>query len=61
LDFIKKLMVKTVLPNGKEVMLFPAPMNTDYLKENNNVLGLPPRLGEHNTKIFTEAGIIDQD
>jgi len=57
LDFIKKLMVKTVLPNGKEVMLFPAPMDTDYLKEKNNVLDLPPRLGEHNEKIFNEAGI----
>jgi crotonobetainyl-CoA:carnitine CoA-transferase CaiB-like acyl-CoA transferase len=57
LDFIKKLMVKTVLPNGTEVMLFPAPMDTDYLKERNNVMSLPPRLGEHNDKIFKEAGI----
>ncbi len=61
LDFIKKLMVKTVLPNGEEVMLFPAPMDTDYLKERNNVMSLPPRLGEHNDKVFKEAGIIDQD
>jgi phenylsuccinyl-CoA transferase len=61
LDFIKKLMVKTVLPNGKEVMLFPAPMDTDYLKERNNIMSLPPRLGEHNDKIFKEAGIIDQE
>lgn len=57
LDFIKKIMVKTILPDGKEVMLFPAPMDTDYLKENNNVMSLPPRLGEHNNRIFKEAGI----
>ncbi len=57
LDFIKKLMVKTILPNGKEVMLFPAPMDTDFLKENDNIMNLPPRLGEHNDKIFKEAGI----
>lgn len=57
LDFINKLMVKTILPNGKEVGLFPAPMDTDYLKEKDNVMGLPPRLGEHNDKIFKEAGI----
>ncbi len=55
LDFIKKLMIKTVLPNGKEVPLFPAPMNTDYLKENKNIMNLPPRLGEHNEKIFKEC------
>ncbi len=57
LDFIKKLMVKTILPNGKEVMLFPAPMETDFLKENNNIMDLPPRLGEHKNKILKEAGI----
>jgi len=62
LDFVKKVMIKTVLPNGKEVMLFPAPMETAYLKERNNVMDLPPRLGEHNDKIFKEAGIqIEQD
>ena len=59
LDFIKKLMVKTVLPNGKEVMLFPAPLDTEYLRKNNNVMNLPPRLGEHNEKIFKECKISD--
>jgi crotonobetainyl-CoA:carnitine CoA-transferase CaiB-like acyl-CoA transferase len=57
IDFIKRLMVKTILPNGKEVELFPAPMDTKYLKDNQNIMGLPPRLGEHNEKIFNEAGI----
>ncbi|TAK30457.1 MAG: CoA transferase [Saprospiraceae bacterium] len=57
LDFIKKLMVKTVLPNGKNVALSPAPMNTEYLEANNYMMKLPPRLGEHNSKIFQEAGI----
>lgn len=60
LDFIKKLMVKTVLPNGKEVMLFPAPMETEYLTKINNVMSLPPTLGEHNDSIFKEAGIITE-
>ncbi len=57
LNFINKLMVKTVLPNGKNVPLFPAPMDTEYLKANDNVMKRPPRLGEHNDKIFQEAGI----
>jgi phenylsuccinyl-CoA transferase len=59
LDFIREKMVKTVLPNGEEVKLFTAPMDTEYLKENNNVMGLPPRLGEHNNKIFKECKIED--
>ncbi|RKY94434.1 MAG: CoA transferase [Ignavibacteriae bacterium] len=57
LDFIREKMVKTVLPNGEEVKLFTAPIDTEYLKENNNVMGLPPRLGEHNNKIFKECKI----
>ncbi len=57
LDYIKKLMVKTILPNGKEVELCPAPMNTEFLNRKNNVMTIPPRLGEQNEKIFKEAGI----
>ncbi|MDO8366664.1 MAG: CoA transferase [Saprospiraceae bacterium] len=57
LDFIEKLMVKTVLPGGKEVALFPAPMKTEYLEANNYRMNPPPRLGEHNNQIFQEAGI----
>ncbi len=61
LEFINKLMIKTILPNGKEVKLFPAPMDTDYLKENNYLMSLPPRLGEHNNKIFEKANIKRND
>ncbi len=57
LDFVKIKMVKTILPNGKEVGLYPAPMDTEFLKENNNLMSLPPMLGQHNLKIFHEAGI----
>lgn len=57
LDYIKKLMVKTILPNGKEVELCPAPMNTEFLNQKNNVMTIPPKLGEHNEEIFKEAGI----
>jgi crotonobetainyl-CoA:carnitine CoA-transferase CaiB-like acyl-CoA transferase len=58
MDMIKSSMVKTMLPNGEEVGLFPAPMDTDFLKNNQNRMELPPRLGEHNKKIFEECGIL---
>jgi len=61
LENIKELMVKTVLPNGKEIALFPAPMHTQFLTQNKNVMTMPPGLGEHNDKIFKEAGISDSE
>ncbi|MFH1319954.1 MAG: CoA transferase [Bacteroidota bacterium] len=57
LDFIKKLMVKTHLPSNRQVDLFPSPMNTEFLKNCNNILKCAPRLGEHNEKILIEAGL----
>jgi crotonobetainyl-CoA:carnitine CoA-transferase CaiB-like acyl-CoA transferase len=61
LKSIKKLMVKTVLPNGKEIELFPAPMDTEFLKKRNNVMDMSPSLGAHNDKIFNEAGISNNE
>lgn len=52
LDFIKKIMIKTILPDGKKIELFPAPMETDYLRENNYIMKFAPRLGENNFEIF---------
>jgi len=60
LDFVDKMMVKTELPTGESVKLFPAPMNTDFLESNNYTMPLPPRLGEHNHKILKEAGLSDE-
>ncbi len=61
LDFIDKLMVKTTLSSGKEVKLFPAPMDTEYLAENDYEMGAPPRLGEHNSKVLKECGMQDNE
>lgn len=57
LDFIDKLMVRTVLPNGKTVPLFPAPFETEFLKNNGNMMKMAPKLGQDNERIFHEAGI----
>jgi phenylsuccinyl-CoA transferase len=60
-DFIDKLMVKTKLASGREVKLFPAPMDTEYLSAHNNEMAAPPRLGEHNDKILSEAGLNENE
>ena len=56
LDFVKKNMLKTRLPSGKQVALFPPPISTEFLSKNNNRLKCAPRLGEHNEAILREAG-----
>ncbi|MDP8205737.1 MAG: CoA transferase [Candidatus Electryonea clarkiae] len=56
LDFIKKNMLRTQLPSGKEVSLFPVPSDTDFLNENNNMMKCAPGLGEHNDVIMKEIG-----
>ena len=55
-DFVKNNMLKTQLPSGKKVDLFPPSVNTEFLAENNNLLKCAPRLGEHNETILKEAG-----
>ncbi len=61
LDFVSKELIKTVLPSGKTVALFPSSVETDFLKENNNVLSFAPRLGEQNKIVFSEAGFSETD
>lgn len=56
LDFVQKNMIKTQLPTGKEVELFPPACSTDFLSNQNNFLKCAPRLGEHNESILLEAG-----
>jgi crotonobetainyl-CoA:carnitine CoA-transferase CaiB-like acyl-CoA transferase len=56
-DFVKNNMLKTQLPTGKEVNLFPTALKTDYLDSNNYKLTCAPRLGEHNEKILREIGM----
>ena len=57
LEFVSKNILKTILPNGKTVSLFPASSETDFLINNNNTLSCAPRLGEQNENIFKEIGL----
>jgi crotonobetainyl-CoA:carnitine CoA-transferase CaiB-like acyl-CoA transferase len=61
LDFVREQMVKTCLPNGNEVNLFPAPLITEFLEENDCKLSCAPRLGEHNESILSEAGLASEE
>jgi crotonobetainyl-CoA:carnitine CoA-transferase CaiB-like acyl-CoA transferase len=54
LEFISKYLMKTKLPDGKIVSLFPPAVETEFLKAMNYCLHLAPHLGEHNEKIKSE-------
>jgi itaconate CoA-transferase len=56
LDFVKNNMLKTQVPSGKHVPLFPAPVRTDFLSKSNMNLKCAPRFGEHNQTIYREIG-----
>ncbi|TAL69973.1 MAG: CoA transferase [Bacteroidetes bacterium] len=61
LEFVRKNMLKTNLPSGETVELFPASMNTDFLNQREMNLDIAPRLGEHNERIFKEIGLSSED
>jgi len=61
LDFVRKNMLKTQIPSGKEVELFPVPYPTDFPSENKNTLKCAPKLGEHNNEIYREIGLNDDE
>jgi len=60
-DFVRENMLKTTLPSGKQVALFPVPVKTDFLKERDNLLKCAPKLGEHNEDVLKEAGLTSDE
>ncbi|MFH1050431.1 MAG: CaiB/BaiF CoA-transferase family protein, partial [bacterium] len=60
-DFVKINMLKTKIPSGEEVSLFPTAFKTDYLNEMDLKLNCAPRLGEHNEKILKEIGMSEEE
>jgi len=61
LDFVKKYMLGTQIPSGRQVSLFPASVPTEFLSKNEYSMKLAPRLGEHNGLIYREIGLTDQE
>ena len=60
---VKPHLVKSVEEGtGFEVTMAPAPVTTDWLKENNMMMSFPPRLGQDNEKIIVgELGWSKED
>ena len=57
-----KFLSSTDPVSGMSVTHAPPPFMTRYLKENGRKLSFPPRLGEHNRKIYGEVlGMSDED
>lgn len=61
LPFVDACMMKTTIPNGKEVKLSPPSYNTAFLEKNNFSLNCPPRLGEQNNKVYKQIGITERE
>jgi len=61
LNFISEEMIKSIMPDGKSVSLFPPASDTVFLKENNYTLPCAPRLGSDNQKIYNQAGISSEE
>ena len=60
LEFIHPFMMRSQLPSGKDLSLVPAAVNSDFMKENNFTFSCAPHLGEHNEKVYNEAGFNKQ-
>lgn len=56
LDLVKNNMLKTRIPSGRQVSLFPTPADTDFLGECDRMMKCAPRHGEHNDAIYKEIG-----
>jgi len=61
LEFVKQNMLKTQLPSGKNVSLFPAPVSSSFLTKVDYTLSCAPRLGEHNAKVYAEVGFSSEE
>ncbi len=61
MEFVSKELLKTKLPDGRIVSLFPSSTETEFLKKNNYTLSCAPHLGEQNNIVYTEAGFEDDE
>ncbi len=61
LPFVKKNVIKTTLPDGREVALSPPSYSTEFLKENNFRLSCAPRLGEQNKQVYTSCHFNEEE
>jgi crotonobetainyl-CoA:carnitine CoA-transferase CaiB-like acyl-CoA transferase len=54
---VRDRLLRTTDPvTGTEVKAAPPPVETEHLRESGRALPFPPRLGEHNEKVYGEIG-----
>ena len=61
LEFVKPNMMKTTLASGKRVELVPAAVNSDFLIKSDFTFSGAPRLGEHNDRVYADAGFSKEE
>ncbi len=61
LDFVKRNMLKTTLPSGKQISLFPCAVPTEFLRRNSYSLKCAPRKGADNENVYGEIGLSSLD
>lgn len=61
LEFVKQNMLKTQLPTGKNVSLFPAPVSSSFLNKVDFTFSCAPHLGEHNKQVYNEVGFSNDE
>lgn len=59
---VKRRLISTVDPKTKfGVTLTPPPYMTSFLESNNRQMTFPPRLGEHNSELYNQIGLSEQN
>lgn len=61
LEYVNSVMLKTNLPDGKQVKLSPPSHSTKFLDKNNFSLKCSPRLGEQNIPVLKECGLEESE
>jgi crotonobetainyl-CoA:carnitine CoA-transferase CaiB-like acyl-CoA transferase len=53
---LKASLLRTELPDGRHAVLQPPSHPTPFLNSRNGILSCAPRLGQHNSLVWAEAG-----
>ncbi len=57
LPFVERALLRTRAPDGREIRLPPAAVDTPFLEQTGARLDFAPAYGEHTTAVLSEAGL----